>query len=1158
MLLSKRSFFLSLLVSFGLMGCNLPGSKNRPGEPSNSPAEAEASSDATFFLTILEGKFSASKYDQATGIVKSRTLTMTACFKDKVHKQDIVGHRFLVRGGSQEIGLTTNGNACIVWLEEIDFNFFADEYQIQHSRDLIPQGQQKGLLKVNLVIDPWSEKVLSPTSALVVNPIPAEKAKSYLRGATETQENRTIFVESVRANIVQEKINVRSFGGRYSVDVVGSLMGERYDRSSNQRITFDLPTSAISAQVQLICVYHPADKNPQRAVIAQFESEGTILNAGRVTFSGKVELKEYCASTATLMVAVTAKVKTDNPVLVPFNGIFVLGQVQYTVGTGFSLPETAFAKRFILDRSYTVEDFLAEGDVSYRNGTTPSAPKIEEIKKSISQAVPGSKERLYRLERLKASVVGGATPEFLQPFTLEFDSFALNPYQYEKINGYAKNVRREYNGRACLRLGIDGNSVRNIKFKLTKMNGEIIEITTANNGCFEWVDTVTFNYLGKECRSSDHAVSIKSETYGLDRKIDVIVNPWSSGTSSAPVVLWYSGSDKERPRSECVETKSQIIIGYYYQDYYVDRFQYSIDKYLGLSHMRLSNLALIPKLKRPTFGDRRGFEDVNLPVGKYLLRYAIIDQHVRDYSNAAQLKNHVYTVHRSVVAVRADGAINDLAPMETAPDAIASLGVLNQLVVEVVPLKESAQHLENIPESEMESYVDEDTNIEVSPFAGGLIFQSESGGFRQIPEWQGKSLVNHVEEFYNHDRKEIEKYNEWVSKKENAAQSVGLTLFNTNSQPQLTALKNQLWSTWSLVPPKNRIGKWLQSGEMTSNDVRTLCNFFFNKAWRQPLASKRMAYHDVVDQTYGYTQTLADSCYSAVGHSLVSAIGIEDPVPVSAALDIQFKYFVKNPRLVAQRTCLKNIKTSQEDCDEYIAPKIARQSINISENFFVAKDYGAGYSHGWEGKAKAEFGGSGMGWGISVGSASVEVQGNSKAYTKGMAFDIDALKFKVRADDVERCLSIRLNPALISKKERWSYLWTTNSVFAKAIRHDLTDAERNELLSRGLLICEGQTLGRPVTFDENYYFIRSSAARGLVADTMSSRNFQDWFTSLRGAQDFANFRSLFQTTYGTPKTVEAQVNPEDDNFAPIQANFARGSRSMPGVFSTHKPLRFDK
>lgn len=1154
--MSLSRFPLLLLVGLVATACSLPTSK-KTATPSNEIPGVTESTNASFYLTSLEGKFTNLTYERTIGLPGARQLTVTACFKDKARKQEIIGHRFAIRGGEKEELQTTNGNACIIWREEIKYNFLADEKYVEYAREIVPQGIQKGSMKISLIINPWSDKVFSPTTSVVVNTIRADAATDALLG--KHQENkRTIFVENVRANIVQDKIDVKNIGGRYNVDVAATLMGERYD-FDNARVTFDLLyTPQIYARIQLMCVYHKAgSEKPHRAVIAQLDNvKGSILNAGRVTFSGKFALKEYCASTATLMLGITARVNTENPLVTPFNGIFILGQVQYTIGMGFSLPEATFARRFMDDRSTTVEDFLAEGETTYRNGTKPQNEYIDATIRKIRSQTP---DRASRLEKLKASPRDGEIPEFLQAFNIELASLALEPYQYEEIRGYANNIRRQYRARACLQLGIDANSIRNVNFELTKINGEKLNVVTQNNGCFEWIDSVTFNYLAPECRMENKKFNIKSASYGIDRDIDVLVNPWISGNSSAPVVLWFSGQDKELPKQQCVNTKSQIIIGYYYQDYYVDRFNYSLDKYLGLSHMRMSNMALIPKLKRPTFGDRRGFEDVNLPVGRYLLRYAIVDQHVSDYRNAAQLRQHVYTVHRSVISVRADGTIADLAPMETAPDAIASLGALNQLIVEVVPMKEEIQ---NVSEKELKAYthdqlealVDKTTAIEVSPHAGQLIFQSESGGFRQIPEWQGQDLVKHLEVFYKADREEVARQLEWVSKKENAAKAVGLTLINLNSKEQVDYLTEQLGGPLNRtrrVSP-TRFTQWITGTEFDNNDLGAFCSYFFGNLWRQPLTSGRSAYKDKNPAL----AMLRDECMNKVGHGLLSLMRVQDPTPITAAIDIEWKYFVKDPEFVKQRTCVKNARTGSQDCDSTAPMRMARQTINISENFFVSRDYGTGYSHGWEGKGKAEFGGAGGGWGISVGSASVEVQGNSKSYSKGMTFDVDALTFRVKAKDVERCISIRLNPALVYKKDRFAYLWVKDSMFAKALRPDLTDAERNEILSRGLMICEGQSVGRPVEFDETYYFIRSGSPRGMVADTMSSRNFNQWFTSLRGVKDFANFRSLFQNTYGTPETYEGEVDPDKEGFAPIQANFARGSRSMPGVYSTHKPLNF--
>lgn len=1156
MSLSKRLVGGLLFLAI-LSGCHLPSPKER--EQGKIPDQIGATyNNASFFFSSVDPKFIATYAYSSVAVPRYKKLQWKACVSDTRTQGKVVGHHFLISNGKHEIDITTDGNSCLNWTENIPFNYLADEKFVLLNRRVTAKGVQIGSADVSVVVNPWQDIAYLPDTPELKKRAQKElgelDAETAFAGSPD-QPKRSLILESIRPNIIQDEISGDE--GKYRVDITAYSNFERWriDGRKLEKLIlnttvgktndpYDPPTRKVKADIQLICKIVPAGQGPKAIVIGQIkDAQAAITGEGVLEFTSSMKIKNYCATTGTLLIGISARLEPALPLMGPFQGVFVFGPGQYTIGMAFAVPDPTFIDKFNADRTYSVDEFLTTMDLSYANGTRP--PTGEKLKNLSEGAIA----------KLKTAKIEEGTPELLQPFRLEFDSFSLEPYQY-KTPSYAKNITREFKARACLRLGIDQNSLRNVNFDLTKMNGQKISIASQNNGCIEWMDSLDFNYLQNECRFPRKTVHLYAKAYNMNRDVDVIVNPWLSGNSSAPVVLWFSGQDKQMPKEECKQDKSQIFLGYYYQDYYMDRFQFRMDPYMGLSQMRWANLSLQPKLKRPSFSDPRGFEERNLPVGRYLLRYAVVDQHVSDYANAAQLKGHIYTVSRAAVNVRPDGMINDLAAMTVPPDAISSLAGLNQLILELVPLREDAQNA-LIRDDQLENYVDNDTAIEVTPFAGQLIFQSESGGFRAVPEWGGRSLVNHLETYYKVERQEIDAAIAKLSKKENMAKYTDLELYNltTDRQKLLADLNNYQVAPMTEMFGTNvdvaRIQGWLNGKEMTSSDAAVFCGFIMRKLWTRPIGTRP----DSALAVAGTAQTqmaydLATECYKSA-FSLVST-------HFADALQTEFKYFVKNPQFTPDKTCTLNRQTGVNNCDERVVPRFMKTSLSVGQDFFLSKDYGAGFSGGAgaEIKNKGTFLGAGtgveIGAGYSVGSYTV--RGNSVDFSRGLNFDVDALKFKVHAEDAERCLSIRINPALFYKKHDFLWVFPMNSVFQRNTKKDLTDEEKSELMSRGILICEGKTLGRPIDFTEEYFFVRPSTGKGLVGDTLSSQYIRDWFVSLRGVQDFLTFRSFLQNSYEAPTNVEPEVQAIQEDYGPVQANFARGSRAMPGVFSTAKPI----
>lgn len=1142
---SKAILQLSLsgLALLALSACNLP-----------TPQKVDIDDTASYFVSHTDGKFTTTTNHPNVSLPLAKTMSLSACLKESSRSRAILSHRFVIKGGAKDLAITTDSQGCLIWEEELPFNYLADEEYVTIERVLHPEGVQTGDRKVEFIVNPWSSKIYSALDSRVKNPVPVEKASLSLQGSTQ-KERRSLWLDWVRLNVMQEKISGQR--GSYVLEVSATLLMERMDERKERQL-IPVAYGKIDGRIRLICTMSPDGRDPMRVVIAQMDHvKAEVVNGNKVFLNSKFTLTEYCPTTAFLMAGVSVSIENGPALLAPFHGLYHGGPAQNMVGPMFSAPDGTFMDRFMKDKTYTIDRWLSENKAIYRNGTKPlpgmhGEPTLAGGPQGQIDPAVGPSGVIVPMEQNPDA----SSPDMLQKFRVEVRELQGMSYGFQ--NQFTKNRTLTYRVRACLRLGIDQQAMRAITFTVHKVNGKSDRITTLDDGCLEFEDNITYNHYANECWF-EKSVRLENKDYGFNESFKVQINPWSRGSQWFKDVRWLPNTDRV---ARCANRPSQILLDSYFMEASGTRYQYSLDEQLNLNQKRQANIAVRPQLYRAAFDTSTGYVTENLPAGKYLLRYALVDQSVQDFSNAGALKDRIYAVDRTVISVREDGQIIDQVRFSLPTESLISLNLLNQFVVEIMPLREDLALAPDVKGRELERYVDYEHAIQTVPFVAAFIHRGEGGGLRKLESHIGKSLVLELEKPYLRAQAEISASQVKSAKKEVIARLNGLDLIDLSKEASSQEFRTKLsQSLPNFIPNARRneqppvapelLKSFFDTGKMDRSLAVKMCGYIFRQQWTQNLPGKSHGLLDAKDEGERVSRL----------YDLQADCVKNFDTAQSEAFDIEYQYLMKNPKLVGKETCARD-ENGQQQCATEIAPdRVDVRGFSVGNSFSLSRSYGVHEGYALEGQVElgiSKYLGIGVGGGYQIGSSENLGQSNSVSFSQDMSLNMETLQFRVRAQDAERCVMVRVNPMLFDREDPgfWGWSFTEKrSVFARYLNPDLTDRERWAARQKGVLICEGKFMGRSVDFVESFYMVRPSSPVGMLGDEKSRASVEGLFTTMRGVNDMTSFMARVTYSDKIPASFQRELQARQLDTTRLREAFLRGSRAMPGVYSTVKPLK---
>lgn len=599
---------LILVLSTLLTSCWKP-TKTDSRNPNNPDVQLDSANEnfsATFFVPTVDGKASPPEIQAgALGMMKwavpnSRTYSFRACVKDRMTKQDLLGHRFRVEAQNQLFAnLISDGSGCIIWTETFSYNYWGTPKYLILDRKVVGEGIHSGNYNICFAINPWA----SSRGEKSEDAVDCNRYKNFAKGQTAkgadnirtalagaTTLRRQLYMSGVQIHILQaeapdpqkqdskdDQKNV-GIGLKYAIEMTPQVQWE--DTTGNV-FTTDLNTGKyrISAmlvlngagqsgntKVLLTPNIPPEYSGVQKTIRADFHfALGPLLQNGNLELALKVEPVDGAPSE-----------------LASFEAIYEVGGYFEILGKKSPTLKLEVHKNL---KSFKLEDYLAK-TVNY--------------------------QKLIETREMR-------TAEKVEFGTMTLRAIGVQP-------GETATTRTiNYQASVC---AVNNPSRREVReafwiYKDGRKEPDIIEPDMS--GCFRWIHNITHKYYHPENLffrkvTFKKKVSEKPQDSSFEKTLELVINPWDLGfTFGYDRAAWDPKSIDNiinRPK----KASEFYVPGFNYQ---TTRVHYEVDPFLELEVKKQVLLRVDPFALRynSIFQGRRQTEKIR--DGIYLMKVAV-------------------------------------------------------------------------------------------------------------------------------------------------------------------------------------------------------------------------------------------------------------------------------------------------------------------------------------------------------------------------------------------------------------------------------------------------------------------------------------------------------------------------------------------------------
>lgn len=648
----------------------------------------------------------------------------------------------------------------------------------------------------------------------------------------------------------------------------------------------------------------------------------------------------------------------------------------------------------------------------------------------------------------------------------------------------------------CASNNFDNKPVSGQVFHIHQIDGKEQDLRTDNNGCFNWEDTYSYYFFAQECTRIIN-LSVSNANLNFDQTWSMNYNPWSNNDAIA--FSQMQSMDKKSKEIICAKGQSRPVYSFYY--FNKNTLDYEIDDFLYLKQKKLVRFSYNTAFKRATLSGDAGYEgNIPLPSGYYLLKWAVVNN--SPFIDYKKDPSALFQVSERIVFISVQGILNIDLPLET--DNIKAIGNMSKLLVELYPLRQEAVLSQpQAPTVNLNSFIDKRASFETVTYGSPMVLaeNSEGGSFTEEQN-NGKSLIDQLATTFKLKNSEIRRDNELLSNKKYFAKNENLQLFNLNSQTDLQTIQTQMQIS------NSQLNEWLKTGIFSFDLKAKLCRFIFDKDLAKPAQR---------NQSKDKINFLINPSYSS--YYLTSISTLCGRAKHEDFLHVEYRYFVRNVKKVA------NLQPTQEDWsvnNNFSFSHSSVGTVNVMmatdlkllealDKFFTMK-IGASASHSWS-----------------------QTESTGSGFATSVPIKVDGLHFKIRAEQVEKCALVTINPA--------AYL-TKNSDLDLRINPAINIEERMHFFSKGYLFCEGSMHKTPVTFSEVYY-IFNQKLDGTYID--HNQNDNRWlFANLRGWHSMQKFKQAIGGSLVDPKDAKVKSFTEINAQTLLQKVLSEGLPIYPG------------
>lgn len=672
---SKSSFKFKLF--FILVIAVMSTSCLRSARDPESAAGIDSSND--FKVLSLDGEAKSHSENEIWRLPTKKTYEYTACLLSRSSNVKLpAGQSFkITRPGDQSVELIdTDDRGCLVWTEDVPFNYSADSIYLRKTRKLEGRGTYRGEFMLSFAVNPWldSKEVIDLNRESLPSHLISEEAEEglVLSGFASRQRVKNILIETdpylkvIHTHDTAEGKKVKIvFRANPYINISDSL-GE------NQKKL--LRSGKFRVYLQLVGNY--------------IGMGGT----GHVILTPGIQAQEVQVSDGTLSVVL------DD---VPLNRRIDMGRVQLALKI---VPlETPFAMG-------AYEGLHSIGSFD-ELGSGGGKAQIEGDRSDSIFNYSSFIETASNFEELKAQGFVSDLPPFF------YSDFAP---RFVRIGSGETSIRRTIIFRVKTQItdSITGKPARNTPFIVKFLDGRTEEIKTNSGGYLHWFDNVNHLYYQPE-KYFFPKYEITHKSSGRLDKFVIAINPWDTG--------WTFGADATRvaiARAYNEMGQQEVRRSMFMVDafrYQTIRFRYVIDNFMTLNVKKGVVMTFDPLAQRYTIEKGRSFEV--LRDGIYLLKVALVKYFIDPFQNSTRLvreedrhyvlrtsedekaeKGMYTTIVKKLIRVQA-GRIT--TPAEFSMRDLRMMSIRTNLMVQIETIDEDRLMQDNIIDAKLRALVEE-------------------------------------------------------------------------------------------------------------------------------------------------------------------------------------------------------------------------------------------------------------------------------------------------------------------------------------------------------------------------------------------------------------------------------------------------------------------
>jgi len=624
--LSVSALLVFSSIALLLGACNPPAPQSREG---NGRQQA-----ATFLISDISGQVLPAKTPADFGVRKSKEFSFQVCVRDAAQSRPLVGHPFVIEETGKES--RSNDKGCVVWTEEIPYNFFSPPKYLEWTRTLRATGLHKGRQQASFAINPWSENDSSAPAVVDLRNSPqlqvvqgTEAVRSTLSGTNSAGPKNTLWVSEMRLQSTEQKFVPG--GVLVNVELMANPQWQVLTLSGEKELR-KIPEGRFQVRVSLLHSIVEKDQEFHRLLAEAPPQEVSIYN-GNLFIKAPLTLTKI-PTRGQLVVGLDISTDGGQDPVGRFQGVYMVGDYDQLKSTAFLRLMSVVSETPDFNLKTFVNSEVKDGD-AYVN------PRIE-----------------------------------------------VAPLEFHFVRvGKESTTEREliYNVKACLKNGIEQKNIRGYTFTVKGFQGgentprKEVKITTDNSACLNWDDSFTFKYYDCQ-RHLKGFIEIENTDLAVKQRLEVALNPWATYGPLGRDLRYVD--DKDSLGQECQKGASlPSNLSLRSLNYSTLSYGYEIDHALNLSFkkkLRLKIDAVVSILN--DLGSGRMESAQRLRPGVYLLKLAVVKN--RDYYNE---KTYVASAEKLIATL--DGDLKTDLELKTAD--LKALADRSTLLVELDPVAEN-------------------------------------------------------------------------------------------------------------------------------------------------------------------------------------------------------------------------------------------------------------------------------------------------------------------------------------------------------------------------------------------------------------------------------------------------------------------------------------